>query len=406
MLPALCMLGAALALAPACARTQSAPANSARHAANAATAKPSAKQRPAYEPKRLDDVANGRLVNVEQLDEALRESHGRSDRAIASQLSRLVLTQRFSLRRLHQWQPRLPGKRSRQALEVLSDASTFLKLPRTDELALPPPSICDQDKIFSHVIISVAKNLKLLPDFIATRTADQFEATDPYMRKAGERPVWQHLSTRKAMVRYESRRGDSSPANQSGPHPSYTQGIRVHGIFGPTLVTAVRDAAHGKVVWSHWEQGESGPVAVFHYSVDEKHSHYSVGFWALKGTPAGPTAGRQQTAYHGEIATDPSSGNVIRLTLEADIDPSLPVSRSDIAVDYSPVSIGGRAYMCPVHSVAIGSSWRIVTDRNGNITGYGDSFTSLSQETFANYHIFRSDSRILSGHPSGPERRH
>ncbi|HEV2215484.1 MAG TPA: hypothetical protein VGR64_09355, partial [Terracidiphilus sp.] len=87
-------------------------------------------------------------------------------------------------------------------------------------------------------------------------------------------------------------------------------------------------------------------------------------------------------------------------------DPSLPVSRSDIAVDYSPVSIGGRAYMCPVQSVAIGSSWRIATDRNGDITGYGDPFTSLSQETFASYHIFRSDSRILSGHPSGPEHRH
>ena len=397
------MLGVALALSPARARTQSAPANSSPHAANPTTAKPPAKHREAYEPKRLDDLANARLVNVEQLEEALRESHGRSDRLVADQLSRLVLTQRFTLQRLQKWQPRLPGKRSRQALEILSDASTFLKLPRTDELALPPPSIGEQDGIFSRVIASVVKNFKLLPGFVATRTEEQFAATDPYTSRAGERPVWQHLRTRKAVVRYEGLREEASSENQPDALADKALGIRIRGIFGPTLVNTIHDAAHGKIVWSHWEQGESGPVAVFHYSVDEKHSHFSVTYWALAGEPAGPTASRQQTAYHGEIAADPSSGQVLRLTLEADIDPSLPLSRSDLAIDYRPVSIGGKSYMCPVYSVAIGSGWRFAADENGDITGYGDPFTNLSQATFTSYHILRSKSRGLSGPPSGSE---
>ncbi|MGH9519402.1 MAG: hypothetical protein ACRD2D_07115, partial [Terriglobales bacterium] len=89
-------------------------------------AKPHEPHRQTYERKSLVNVSNTRRVNVAQLEEALRESHGRSDRQIAKQLARLGLTERFSLARVAQGQSRLPGKRSRQALALLADAAAFL----------------------------------------------------------------------------------------------------------------------------------------------------------------------------------------------------------------------------------------------------------------------------------------
>jgi hypothetical protein len=77
-------------------------------------------------------------------------------------------------------------------------------------------------------------------------------------------------------------------------------GLITKGTFGPILSVVMVDAAHGAMTFSHWEQGETGPEAVFQFRVLKKESHYEV---AYHGTSVKDQSQdfQQQTGYHGEI---------------------------------------------------------------------------------------------------------
>jgi hypothetical protein len=356
-------------------------------------------RRPAFEPKSLMGVSNARPVNVAQLEEALRESHGHSDRQVAKQLASLGLTRRFSLARLQQWQMLLPGKRSRRALNLLADAATFLPLPDTDEPALPRPTHADQEQMVTRAVKYLGYDLRHLPDFFATRITEQYEEVDSKIRDSPDALAWRHLITRRAIVHYVDGQEEATSQKQQGTLPRNAAQLDVQGTFGPILILVVRDAAHGIIEWSHWEQGQNAPLAVFRYRIAKAQSHFGVTFQTLNVHAGRLTLQQQLVAYHGEIAVDPASGAILRLTLEADPEPSVPIARSDIAIDYALTGIGGRDYICPVRSVVIARGPAIATGPSGQIEGYGDQVTTLNQITFTNYHVFRSDSRILTGNP-------
>jgi len=73
-------------------------------------------------------------------------------------------------------------------------------------------------------------------------------------------------------------------------------------------------------------------------------------------------------------------------------------------VEYGPVDIGGKTYTCPVRSVSIARGRTVVV-----LKGYADSLKSggdstlLNDVTFENYHVFRSESRIITGFTSAPK---
>ncbi len=124
------------------------------------------------------------------------------------------------------------------------------------------------------------------------------------------------------------------------------------GTFGPILATVFMDASRGKVHWSRWEEGPSGPMTVFRVVVPKSESHYESSFWSA--SPMGGVIGATgPTAYHGEIGIDPDTGTILRLVLEADPDLGSPMERADIMVEYGPVVIGGKVYTCPTRSVSI-----------------------------------------------------
>ncbi|MGB6974610.1 MAG: hypothetical protein WBD67_08010 [Terracidiphilus sp.] len=367
-------------------------------------AKPSKPHRQAFEPESLADVSNVRRVNLTQLDEALRESRGRSDKKIAKQLARLGLTERFSLARVAQAQSRLPGKRSRQALALLADASAFLPLPDTDLPALPRPTLADQSQMLSRAVSFVAVNLSHLPNFLATRITEQYKRMDPNGQNPSRVPDWSHFATHRETIFFRDGREVSNPQKHGAAVLHDVAHLDVNGTFGTILVIVFRDAAHGKIEWSHWEQGALGPVAVYRYRIAKAESHYDIKFESLTGARLRRILQHQPTAYHGEIGVDPSSGAILRLTLEADPDPTSPIRRSDIAVDYGLVPIGGRKYTVPLYSVAISRGWTIATGQDGQTEGYGDEISILNQVTFTDYHVFRSESRILTGKPAEPDK--
>jgi hypothetical protein len=193
--------------------------------------------------------------------------------------------------------------------------------------------------------------------------------------------------------------------DQEKGHKSSSKELRTMGEFGPILVTVLNDAAKGTVIWGHWEQGATGPLAVFHFAVPEQASHYHVSsVGAMQETQHDP-------AYHGEIAIDPANGSILRLTVIAELKPDNPMTNASLLVEYGPVEIGGVSYVCPLRSVAL-SLVRIVLEQEDTrvrrmqrieTSSLGPPQAYLNVVQFTQYHLFRAESRIVAGDGQEPK---
>jgi hypothetical protein len=344
-------------------------------------------------------------VTVKDVQRILTEDKNERDAQVAHRLSGLALTQRMSDATLGSLEKSVPGKKSRWALIALADASVFLDPEPADLIPQAPPDLDEQRHIGTLTGEYLVRTLPKLPDFYATRTTVRFaddvrranhaKATSPYDSS------WRELSSSNAIVAYRDGKEVVNP-REWGKHPSrpHDRGLITRGTFGPILSIVIEDAAHGEMIWDHWERGSTGNLAVFSYRVPESQSHYSVGFHG----PSGDTGAEgRPTEYHGEVAIDPASGTIMRVTLQADQPFGSPILRSDIMVQYGPVEIGGKIYTCPVRSVSIS------LDAAGLTVGLGPfdrpatpGIPLLNDVTFGDYHLFRSESRILTGDLSTP----
>jgi len=86
-------------------------------------------------------------------------------------------------------------------------------------------------------------------------------------------------------------------------------------------------------------------------------------------------------------------------SLAGDLEAGSPISRADLFVEYGPVEIGGKSYLCPVRGIAIARSklevW--VKDEHGKHEELGPERIYINDFAFGNYHVFRSEARILTG---------
>jgi len=98
-------------------------------------------------------------------------------------------------------------------------------------------------------------------------------------------------------------------------------------------------------------------------------------------------------AYQGEIAIDPASGAIMRITVLADLAPRYQRVNTAIMVEYGPVEIGGTTYICPLKGVAFSKMpMNIGAAEPDSATPVQ---TQMNDVTFTDYHLFRSESRIV-----------
>ena len=137
----------------------------------------------------------------------------------------------------------------------------------------------------------------------------------------------------------------------------------------------------------------------------KEKSHYQVEYCCIFAD-GGSHVFQQFSGYHGLIAVDPENGTILRVTLQADLKSSDPLVRSDILVEYSPVEIGGKTYVCPVKSVSISlapalpsNAFEIQLYRNtlvGSQTSRERMQTLLNDVAFTHYHVFRGDAHVVA----------
>ena len=378
-------------------------------------------------------------VNVQRLELLLAEYQGQPDGKVATEIATLELTERLSLARLGRLQTEFPGHRCHDALTQLADEAAFLDLPADDVLSNAAPDQKNQTEIIAGAVEFVNRTFSRLPNFYATRKTVHYEDTPPRqttsqmdappvgrgrfngvsgpggmggvstqvsgyvpMHTAGNYSV--SISYRDGSELVNSKKVDITQQAQT------TGGLTTTGEFGPILDLVLDDAIKGKLAWGYWYQDANaqpsdskdanapnprGLQAVFRYWVADGQSNYVVGI------PTGKQIDRVFPAYHGEIAIDPVSGDVLRITILANLAPRYERMDFDTVVEYAAVPIGGTTYTCPVKGVVISKT--PIDFSASNPDKLAPIQTQMNDVTFTDYHLFRSESRIIPVETGSPD---
>ena len=329
------------------------------------------------------------------MEELLATLEGMPDGKVAGELDNVRLTERVSPARLARWEAEFPGSRAHRELMKRADISAFLDPPASDVIPDPPPDQETQRHLLWMAEQYAGAAMSRLPDLTATRETTHFEANSSRTGDAVGAGIasmqWTGVSSRTVTFRNGSEVG-SEGAEKQEPE----LGVTTNGEFGPIVAQVLSDASEGQVGFERWEQGPSEPAAVFRYAVPEDASRFEIGIMI---------DGQVQTmhpAYHGEIAIDPETGAILRLSEIADMTPPQEGLRAAIALEYAPVAIGDRSCMCPVRGVAFS---RIPTPIAGAKSGTQATpdpsqwpiQTHLNDVAFTQYRVFRPDARSVAG---------
>jgi len=347
-------------------------------------------------------------VTVKELEAKLAANHDANDAKLAAILSGLYMTERVTAARLAKWNAAFTGSEVREALMALADASAFETLPSEDVPSTATPSLSEQKQMMVGIGNYLSKVLPSLPNLIATRSTTYFEdhpslPESPWAKTQAiirESPVDNDVASMK--LRWPLHRAETSKiqvANVNGKEStmkgalepaSYASRLTTAGEFGPILYGVMMDAAHGNLTWAGWEPGNDGPLAVFRFEASKENSHYSL-------RQGGAAKGQNQfVAYSGTFAIRTSDGAILRLTVLAHPAPGDPLVDARLMVEYQPVDIGGRMYMCPAHGVAFSRVPLQANSRTGETKG-GRLQTHLNDIVFDQYHVFGSKSRVVEG---------
>ena len=361
-----------------------------------------------------------RSVTVEQLKEALaaQQTAGNNDGDRAQQLNSLELTEQLTQPTLDRITEEFkPGPKTALALKLLADSSAFLEPPAGELLEKAPPDVAAQRAMMKSAITFVGGTLHQMPDFLATRITDSYNNVPLSTTHSGWSPhtdlhpagtFSDHITYRNGQEVLDRQPGSSGAKPRNEPSPA---GLVSIGEFGPALGIIFTDASKGVLKWSHWEQSAAGPVAVFHYEVPPAASHYSVNYCCVRAsqdTNAAVNYGidaksaslesdsyHGTPSYHGNLYLDPTTGAILRVTLESDLKPSDAIMRAAILVQYGPVDIGGKSYICPVHSIAISLT---KSQASGDMSAM--EVQQINEVSFTDYHRFGSSSQITTGGPA------
>jgi VWFA-related protein len=391
-----------------------------------------------------------RRVTVSQLAETLAAAiaQHRSDEEIARQVGTLELSERLTTATLDQFAAKLLLQpRTALALQLLADQSAFFDPPASELPATAPPNDATQQQMLTAAGSYAVETWGRLPNFFVSRVTTRFD-NSAQVQHAGEFAVRVGLhpvgtSTRTITFRDGKEVLDQAPVAAqtaaSGPaKPSDELGLRSWGEFGPALTVVLADLAGHKVTFSHWEQTAGGLAAVFHYEVPREASHYAVTYSYFDVKTIGRTqfgySGRARSAqqvaniprdrelqtyhetpgYHGIIAIDPATGAVLRITIEAELSSGDPLLRAATMIEYAPVTIGDRKFICPVRSLAISQEPGTLSGCGSGgamaLNGVGDAsewqsptqrcdhapVLLINETRFADYHRLGSTARILT----------
>jgi VWFA-related protein len=356
-----------------------------------------------------------RRVSVHELEQILDTANDEQDGELTKQLASLELSERLNSNLLSLWKNRLRGRKSIAALVALADESAFLDPPAAEILSDPAPDVETQRQMISRTVKYLKEVIPKLPDFFAIRITTEYEQpsarkTDTWKTALPDQSLREAM-TETATLRYRNGHEEQDTEKRKSSPSARKRDLKLIGVFSPVLGSVLGDATRGDsiLVWSHWVHGERGREAVFRYFVRAENPHYNVSYCCLVGGHTFLTSPR----YLGELTIDPGTGAILRLTMEAELgwirepnlNPVQPAKGAATMIEYGPVEIGGREYICPHRGVEI---MRVRTVNTLNVLGqtfdvYAPYETRLNDIVYTNYHKFGAEARMLPGYEIVPD---
>lgn len=345
-------------------------------------------------------------VTVQQLTDLLAAAHGQDDALLAAQLSGLQLTERVNAARRDKLTARLPGDKSAEALTILLDSAALLPPAADEVVSNPTPAAPALRQMMVSIVNYANSSLHQFPNFIAARITTAFEdrPQEDVLESTGTvsysyLPL--HFVHRESVVvTYRDGHEVLDASGKVRENGATAHGLQTAGEFGPFLSTVLADAVKGKITWSRWEQGVDGTDAVFHYQVSKGGSHYLVRFCCTREdiSESIPThVYSEAPAYHGDIAFNPVTGAVMRISVEAEMTPGELVQSAGIILEYAPVQIGAKTVILPVRSVSILQAHTSAPPPGMHMAIYnGAAKTFLNGTAFENYRQYRGEMRMVS----------
>ena len=297
------------------------------------------------------------------------------------------------------------GPQTTLSLQLLADQSALLDPPAAELPADPAPDPATARRIFDSATAYVTQTLPHLPDFLATRTTYTFNDT-PQILKVNEWPVRVGLHLVGNNSREITFRDDhevTAPAPQTvkassppPPHP-VERGLQSYGEFGTLLGVIFVDTQKAAPAFHHWEQ------------TTRRGGGGRRGGGSVAGTiqSDATTLFHKIPAYHGSLFIDPNTGVIRRITLEAEMEES-QVSQAATVIEYGPVVIGDRRFICPLRSMNLYEGpaefgpppSELPTTVTEALLPTGTLY--VNETSFTSYHRLGSTVRILSEAEAAP----
>ena len=361
------------------------------------------------EPVYFDNPRPGiQKASVAQLEDFV---HAQID--VPRRLANLELTERLSTPRLDALLSIVHGERERQALTADADLSFGLAPPPDEILNQPPPPVEEQRAILGRTLAYLQNAIPKLPDFSALRDTVRYEEPIGRPEENWKMPhldqTLHFVTGEHATVLYRNGQEVVEKKQKLGKGRAVrgvrSRGLETTGTFGPILAIVLTAAATSPstLSWKRWERSKYGDLAVFSYKVSGTNSGPELTFCCLPEGDGTTPYQSKADSYGGEFALNPDSGAIMRIVINADLneerDPDVPLIRSQIMLEYGPVELGGKTYICPQRSVEIsrGRSERELHEWGKVFSVYSYFETMINDVTFGGYHKFGSEARILPG---------
>jgi hypothetical protein len=348
-------------------------------------------------------------VTVAQVEQFLTSARASklSDDEIADRLSKVTLSEQLTVTTLARIHTETDlGPDTEEQLELLGASSLLLAPPKAELPNVPAPDSSAQKQITDRARDYARRALHLLPDFLAERETRAFDNVPVRVNKSkhAKAKIQVHFvreSRREIAFRNGREVNRAIAGTGKSQDVEIASGLSSWGEFGAILTVVLGDATDESLEWSRWQTSDSGAqVAVFRYAIPRSSSHYTVDFCCYRKSDDDPIEYpfNDKPGYHGQIYVDPASGEIDRITLEAELLETDPVMRSALAVQYGQVAIDAKRYLCPIWSVAVSELHSAAIEK---IDGIGIE-RHVNKVEFGHYHKFGSTARILTGAAAGP----
>ena len=201
-----------------------------------------------------------------------------------------------------------------------------------------------------------------LPDFICTEVVRRTE--DPH-----DNGRWRALDSLTVKLSYSDHKEDYKLMLING-RPTvldylYAGGALSTGEFGTRLRSVFDPRSQGEFRWKGWTTLRKRRVARFTYRIERENSNFLIQYGPV---PTGPNA--IIVPYRGEVYVDDETHMVLRLTQQAEIPQSFPITGNESTIDYEYAEVGGKPYLLPSHAHVKTRSGKYVAENNMEFREY------------------------------------